>query len=85
MIDVPMNVNALSYYGTATTTSGSTAIGGATALPDFDKVENIVFNNESADFIAVKTGTSTVTVAFDYGSKCFFYDDCWALQICFDA
>ena len=63
MINDLMNINSPTYYGTATTSSGSTAVDSA-KLPLFDQYENIVFTNYSTDVIAVKTGSSAVTVAF---------------------
>lgn len=54
------NVNSLTYYGTATTTSGSTSI----SPTNFNQCDVVNFNNLSADSIIVKTGDSTVTVAF---------------------
>lgn len=53
------HVNSLTYYGTATTSSGSTAI----SPTNFNQSDIINFNNLSSDSIIVKTGDSTVTVA----------------------
>lgn len=60
----PMNVNSFTYYGTATTSSGGTAVASA-KLPNFNTVERItITNHNTTDYIAFKSGDSTVTVAF---------------------
>ena len=62
MTAMNMNVNSFTYYGTANTTTGGTAIDVA-KLPDFDKFEYLYIRNlHATDSIAFKTGTSAVTV-----------------------
>jgi hypothetical protein len=59
-----MNANSFTFYGTATTATGATAINVA-KLPDFDKFEYLYIRNlHATDSIAFKTGASTVTVGF---------------------
>lgn len=64
MSDQVFNANSFTYYGTANTTTGSTAADVAD-LPDFDKYETVAFTNlHTTDSIAFKTGTASVTVGF---------------------
>lgn len=59
-----MNCNSFTFYGTANTTTGGTAIAEA-KLPDFNKYEFIRIRNlHATDSIAFKTGLSSVTIAF---------------------
>lgn len=60
----PMHVNAYTYYGTATTTSGSTPVAAA-KLPNLNLFDRAAITNHSTtDFIAFAFGGDTVTVAF---------------------
>lgn len=60
MSDELANVNSLTYYGTASASSGSTAI----SPTHFNLCDKVVFSNLSSDSIIVKTGNSTVTANF---------------------
>jgi hypothetical protein len=62
MSDQVFNANSFTYYGTANTTTGGTAIDVA-KLPDFDEYEMVAFTNlHATDSIAFKTGIAGVTV-----------------------
>lgn len=64
MTDQPMNINSYTYLGSATDASGTTAIAAA-KLPDLDKSEKVIIENLSTSGnLAVKSGTSTVTVSY---------------------
>lgn len=60
MIEALANVNSLTVYGTATTTSGTTAV----SPTNFNQCDHVNFNNLSSDSIIFKTGPASVTVAF---------------------
>ena len=60
MSETAANVNSLTVYGTATTTSGTTAV----SPTNFNQCDHVNFNNLSSDSIIFKTGPASVAVAF---------------------